>query len=82
MLTKRIATAAMAVLGLGFVAGTASAHGYGRIDELALHLQGQTRALEGEFAEHFRHTPHFRHLMGEAREMAGLADRERACRLN
>src|SRR5205814_6720100 len=73
MLTRSIGMAVVTLLGITFAAGTASAHGFGRIDELGVTLQGQTRALQGEFAEHFRSTPHFRHLMSDAREMAGLA---------
>jgi hypothetical protein len=71
MLLKSIGVAS--VLGLAVLGGRASAHEFGHIDELALTLQRQTRALEGELAEHFRHAPHFRHLMSDAREMTGLA---------
>src|SRR5262245_38903561 len=70
MLTKRIAAAVVTVLGMSFGAGSAKAE---HIDDLAATLQRQSRALESEFAAHFRHSAHFRHLISDSREMAGLA---------
>jgi hypothetical protein len=70
MVTKRIAAAVVTVLGLGFGAPAAKAE---HIDDLARTLERQSRALESEFVAHFRHASHFRHLISDAREMAGLA---------
>lgn len=46
---------------------------YSHIDELALSIQRQSLAIERE-CRHYRHTPEYRHLVTDAREIHELAE--------
>lgn len=55
------------------VSSTAMADTYHHIDQLALDIARQTETLASE-SRHYRHTPEYRHLLSDTREMARLAD--------
>ena len=63
-----------AVLGIAVTtwSTTAMADTYQHIDELALDIQKKSRQLISE-ARHYRHTPEYRHLVDDARDMYELA---------
>ncbi|WP_372725041.1 hypothetical protein [Novipirellula sp.] len=52
---------------------TASADTYQHIDQLALQIAIQSNQIVGE-TSHYRHTPEYRHLLSDARDMARFAD--------
>ena len=65
----------LAALGLAITAfsATAKADTYHHIDQLALTIDRQSKQLVRE-AHHYRHTPEYRHLVSDARDMCRLAD--------
>ena len=60
-------------LGVATFCTSASADTYRHIDELALNIERQSKRLVSE-VRHYRHTPEYRHLIEDARDMADLAD--------
>ena len=60
-------------LGIATFCTSASADTYHHIDQLALSIERQSKRLISE-VRHYRHTPEYRHLDQDAREMAELAD--------
>jgi hypothetical protein len=74
---KKMATLSKTLAAFGlFVAslsGSASADTYHHIDEVALAISQQTKEFVRE-SRHYRHTPEYRHLISDTRELARLAD--------
>ena len=68
-------TKTLAALGLAFTAfsATAKADTYHHMDQLALSIDQQAKEIVRE-AHHYRHTPEYRHLVSDARDMCQLAD--------
>jgi len=64
---------AIATFGITFASNTAQAGSFEHIDELAGELQGLSSKLAREFRDHYRHSPGYRHLAADAREMRKLA---------
>lgn len=75
MISKRMITSmlvfGLAVVGIQATALAGASHRH--IDELALQLQRQSRALTAEFRAHYRHAPEFRHLMSDSVALARKA---------
>ena len=55
-----------------FAAATASAADY-HVDDVARRLEGQAREMTRELRSHFRHAPHYGHLMADAGNIARSA---------
>ena len=70
---RTLLTAAAVALGLVWAAPAAQAGSFEHIDELAAELQGLSSKLSREFRDHYRHTPSYRHLATDARNMRKLA---------
>ena len=66
-------TAAALTLACSVVSGTAVADTYRHIDELALTVERQARAIEREVAV-YRHTADYGHLLVDTRRLARLAE--------
>lgn len=71
LITKTTTT--LGLLVLTAFAGTASANTYDHIDEMALRIERNSIRLVSA-ARLYRHTPEYRHLVSDARDMARLAD--------
>ncbi|QDV45678.1 hypothetical protein Enr13x_55570 [Stieleria neptunia] len=56
-----------------FVSPSAFADTYRHIDDLASDIERKSRQIEKE-TRHYRHTPEYRHLVEDARDMRRLAD--------
>ncbi|MFK8111603.1 MAG: hypothetical protein AB8B91_05360 [Rubripirellula sp.] len=63
----------LAAIALLFTATTASADTYHHIDQLALSIERQAKRLVSE-SRHYRHTPQYRELRDDSRDLARLAD--------
>ncbi|WP_442511531.1 hypothetical protein SH528x_003212 [Novipirellula sp. SH528] len=66
-------TLAACALCLTAFSSPAVANTYQHIDHLALQIAMQSNQLVGE-TRHYQHTPEYRHLVSDARDMARLAD--------
>ena len=73
MTTTRIFATLLTITTLGTLAAQVEAVSYRHLDELALSMQQQSRALASEFAEHYRHSPVYKHLRSDANSLARLA---------
>ena len=69
-LTKTFGTLGLLVT---FFASTSNADTYRHIDELASSIERKARRIVSE-SHHYRHTPEYRHLLEDARNMCSLAD--------
>jgi hypothetical protein len=73
----KMATLSKTLAAFGLVLTTLStsafADTYHHIDELALSIAQQANLIVGE-SRHYRHTPEYRHIVADARELAQLAD--------
>ena len=66
---KQIALSIAVLIAASLTASTANASSYRHIDILAVKMQRQSAKLYHEFRLHFRHTPEYRHLMSDARDL-------------
>ncbi len=73
MTTRRIFAILLALTTLGILASQVKATSYRHLDELALRMQRQSRALASEFSKHYRHSPVYKHLRSDANSLARLA---------
>lgn len=70
---RTLLSATVASLGLTLGVTSAQAGSFEHIDDLAAELQGLSNKLSREFRDHYRHTPAYRHLASDARDMRKLA---------
>jgi hypothetical protein len=70
MFTRTVLT--VGLIGFAF-APAAKADTYGHIEGLAHRLDQNISLLDREFTTHYRHTPEYRHLRSDSREMVQLA---------
>jgi hypothetical protein len=70
---RPLAVLAVALFAIATGPGVAQANPLRHIDELSYQLERQIARLGREFNAHYRHTPNYRHLMNDARDMYRLA---------
>lgn len=73
MTVVRTTFAALIASAIALTASSAHADGFDHIDELALQMQRQTRALYSEFRLHYSHAAHAAHLRSDAARLYYLA---------
>jgi hypothetical protein len=69
MTTRPFACCALLLVAATFGTTSARADEFDHIDDLAVRLQGQARALYGELREHYSHAAHGDHLISDAAAM-------------